>query len=117
LERSSLLHFSIQLWKKFFDGNSENLLLQIAKALPPLPNPIAPLLRKEVRINAITSKESVSCVYLIASNQIEIDIRTLHHIKHLFCSQSSLLRERKAKKDAMNSVEIDSSEETVDFEK
>ncbi len=28
----------------------------------------------------------------------------------------SLLRERKAKKDAKNSVEVDSSEETVDFE-
>lgn len=28
----------------------------------------------------------------------------------------SLLRERKAKRDAKNSVEVDSSEETVDFE-
>jgi hypothetical protein len=57
-------------WKKFFDGASENLLVKVSKALPPLPNPITPLLRKEVRINAITSKESVSYLYLIAYSHI-----------------------------------------------
>jgi hypothetical protein len=104
-------------WKKFFDVNSENLLLKVAKALPPLPNPITPLLRKEVRINAITSKESVSDPYLIGYKHINIKITTLTQLKrHLFAIQLSLLRGRKAKKVAKNSVEIDSSEETVDFE-
>ncbi len=97
-------------------GASENLLLKVSKDLPPLPNPITPLLRKEVRINAITSKESVSYLYLIAFNHININIKTLYHVKHLFSWQLSLLRERKEKKDAKNSIEIGSSEEPVDFE-
>ncbi|EFX77781.1 hypothetical protein DAPPUDRAFT_105702 [Daphnia pulex] len=40
----------------FFDGNLENLLLKVVKALSPLPNPIIPPLKKGVRINAITLK-------------------------------------------------------------
>ncbi len=78
VQHTSLFNY----WGKFFDGNSENLLLKVAKALPPLPNPITPLLRKEVRIHAITSKESVSCIYFIGYNPLlNIEITTLHHLK------------------------------------
>lgn len=47
-------------WVTFHSEYQEESLDQLAEALPPLPNPVAPMIRSTKRIDAITSQESVS---------------------------------------------------------
>lgn len=53
-------HSLFEYWKKCYPEDQVDSLIQLAGAIPPLPNPVATSLRSSKRIDAITSEQSVS---------------------------------------------------------